>query len=210
MSIKKILAASLASVAAVSAMAVVAFADGEKAISYTEEWTDVKIIDDAAPDVTALLGDAAPEDVESITFTSQGVTKWCIGANTVGDKDWTQTDSAAFSNGEGGDWFGDGSVVTVPAADIDWTRSNLCFKLGVNEATGEDSKVTWVVNMKAADAATDDTAADTATDTTDAAVTTDAAAPSEANSDTGVEGIAAVLGVAAVAAGAMIVAKKRK
>lgn len=205
MSIKKILAASLASVAAVSAMAVVAFADGEKAISYTEEWTDVKIIDDAAPDVTALLGDAAPEDVESITFTSQGVTKWCIGANTTGGN-WTQTDSGKFSNGEGGDWYGDGSVVTVPAADIDWTLSNLCFKLGVNEATGEDSKITWVVNKKAADAApADDAATDTATD-----AATDTAAPTEANSDTGVEGVAAVLGVAAVAAGAMIVAKKRK
>lgn len=41
--------------------------------------------------------------------------------------------------------------------------------------------------------------------------TTDTTTPGdEANTDTGVEGVAAVVGVAAVAAGAMIVAKKRK
>lgn len=71
---------------------------------------------------------------------------------------------------------------------------------------------------KAADQAANDVAAPEAGDGNAVTTGTDTAAPAgdkapatdKDNPDSGVEGVAAVLGVAAVAAGALVVAKKRK
>ena len=204
MSMKKIIACTAASVVAASALAVAASAvtitsdavvdgQGSYTFGYVDAWYDLKLIDDANPGViSGLLGEGVdPADVESITFTTEGDGKWMVCYDGV--EGWTQPDDDFFNASKAGD------VVTLNASDINWEKENLCVKVGINAAdedTGADFVLKWTVNMK--DAGTDAPAdTDTTTDTT-------------TNVDTGVEGVAAVLGVAAVAAGAMIVAKKRK
>ena len=86
-----------------------------------------------------------------------------------------------------------------------------------NDATVEKVEVLGAggVVLTANNAAPDDTTPSESTpdDTTPSESTPDENKPEDTNKpnvDTGVEGVAAVIGVAAVAAGAMIVAKKRK
>ena len=192
MSMKKILACTAASVVAVSAMAVAASADEWNA-GYVSGWTDKALITDNT-DVSGLFGDADPADVESITFTATGADEWGIGFDSVDG--WWQSDSSSDEQA----WWDSSKEFTLPVDQIDFSKDALCFKLCANLSTGEeDLVISWTLNMKEAGADADSTA-DAGEETTGDAT----------NADTGVEGVAAVLGVAAVAAGAMIVAKKRK
>ena len=202
MSMKKILAAASASVLAVSAVSVMASADATKyTVDYVESWTDFKLIDekDVAGSVATNLGaDVDLKSVKSITVTSHGVTKWQWGYNNTVDG-WSQCPDDAP--------LGDGDTYTFENIDVE--KEDLCIKMGVTTA---DDGAYFDVEVKTADAeapAESAPAESAPAESTPAAdnTTSDATKP---NPDSGVEGVAAVLGVAVVAAGAMVVAKKRK
>ncbi|MGN0597423.1 MAG: hypothetical protein ACI4J1_08880 [Ruminiclostridium sp.] len=98
----------------------------------------------------------------------------------------------------------DGLAADASATPIDkavgaWTTMEVTFTVSGTGVAGDAAE-----DDAAADDATADTTADTTTDTT-TTTTGDKTTP-----DTGVEGVAAVAGLAIVAAGAVIVAKKRK
>ncbi|MCI5579322.1 MAG: hypothetical protein MR364_07490 [Oscillospiraceae bacterium] len=197
MSMKKILAAASASVLAVSAVSVMASADATKyTVDYVESWTDFKLVDekDVAGSVATNLGaDVDLKSVKSITVTSHGVTKWQWGYNNTVDG-WSQCPDDAP--------LGDGDTYTFENIDVE--KEDLCIKMGVTTA---DDGAYFDVEVKTADA--EAPAESAPAESTPAAdnTTSDATKP---NPDSGVEGVAAVLGVAVVAAGAMVVAKKRK
>lgn len=198
MSMKKILAAASASVLAVSAVSVMASADATKyTVDYVESWTDFKLIDetDVAGSVAKNLGaDIDVKSIKSITVTSHGVTKWQWGYEAADG--WSQcADDAAL---------GDGDTYTFENINVE--KEALCVKVGVTTA---DDGAYFDVEVKTADAETPAESTPAADESTPAAdnTTSDATKP---NPDSGVEGVAAVLGVAVVAAGAMVVAKKRK
>ena len=201
MSMKKILAAASASVLAVSAVSVMASADATKyTVDYVESWTDFKLIDDAdvAGSVATNLGaDTDVKSIKSITVTAHGVTKWQWGYDAA--EGWSQCPDDAP--------LGDGDTYTFENINVE--KENLCVKLGVTTA---DDGAYFDVEVKTADAeapAESAPAESAPAESTPAAdnTTSDATKP---NPDSGVEGVAAVLGVAVVAAGAMVVAKKRK
>lgn len=234
MSMKKILAAAAASVVAVSAVSTLAFADDftkTDATGYVDAWTCVNLIGDtvAYDDTTAkenfgvdTVADLA--NIESITFTSTADTgEWTIGYDAVDG--WKQGDSAAIGGKTEAGFCKGADTLTI--SDINWAKGDgMCIKICYNN--GDDCSVTWTVKMK--DGAGTDTPADstadnttsgaddanstvadsTATDSTAADSTADTTTSDKGNVNTGVEGVAAVLGVAVVAAGAMVVAKKRK
>lgn len=195
MSMKKIMACTAASVVAASTMAAAAFA-GEINFGYVSGWvsTDWGTKDDI---VANLFEGNDPSTVESITFTATGADEWGIGYQGVDG--WWQTDS----NSDEQSWWDSSKEFTLPADQIDIEADNAFFKVCANLShEEEDLVVTWTLNMKDGSSTTGEATVD--------AGSGDAATGDTANSDTGVEGVAAVLGVAAVAAGAMIVAKKRK
>ena len=201
MSMKKILAAASASVLAVSAVSVMASADATKyTVDYVESWTDFKLIDDAdvAGSVATNLGaDTDVKSIKSITVTAHGVTKWQWGYDAA--EGWSQCPDDAP--------LGDGDTYTFENINVE--KENLCIKMGVTTA---DDGAYFDVEVKTADAeapAESAPAESAPAESTPAAdnTTSDATKP---NPDSGVEGVAAVLGVAVVAAGAMVVAKKRK
>ena len=206
MSMKKILAAASASVLAVSAVSVMASADATKyTVDYVESWTDFKLIDDAdvAGSVATNLGaDTDVKSIKSITVTAHGVTKWQWGYDAA--EGWSQCPDDAP--------LGDGDTYTFENINVE--KENLCVKLGVTTA---DDGAYFDVEVKTADAeapaesapAESAPAESAPAESTPAADNTNSDA-TKPNPDSGVEGVAAVLGVAVVAAGAMVVAKKRK
>ena len=196
MSMKKILAAASASVLAVSAVSVMASADATKyTVDYVESWTDFKLIDDAdvaGSAATNLGADIDIKSIKSIKVTAHGVTKWQWGYDAA--EGWSQCPDDAP--------LGDGDTYTFENINVE--KENLCVKMGVTTA---DDGAYFDVEVNTADAeapaGSDPGGSTRAADNT----TSDATKP---NPDSGVEGVAAVLGVAVVAAGAMVVAKKRK
>ena len=197
MSMKKILAAASASVLAVSAVSVMASADATKyTVDYVESWTDFKLIDDAddaGSAATNLGADIDIKSIKSITLTAHGVTKWQWGYNNTVDG-WSQCPDDAP--------LGDGDTYTFENINVE--KENLCVKMGVT--TADDGAYFDVEVQTAGDEAPAESAPAESTPAADN-TTSDATKP---NPDSGVEGVAAVLGVAVVAAGAMVVAKKRK
>lgn len=195
MSMKKILAAASASVLAVSAVSVMASAEATKyTVDYVESWTDFKLIDDAdvAGSAAKNLGaDTDVKSIKSITVTAHGVTKWQWGYDAA--EGWSQCPDDAP--------LGDGDTYTFENINVE--KENLCVKMGVTTA---DDGAYFDVEVKTADAEAPAESTPESTPATDN-TTSDATKP---NPDSGVEGVAAVLGVAVVAAGAMVVAKKRK
>ncbi len=193
MNIKKILAATAASVVAVSAMAVVASAAEITVPANATAWADVEIFADYDA-LSKLLDDGkTPEDIETIVLKSDGSAVG-IGYHAAdADLTWTQpTDSDENA------WFTD--TLTLNASDISLTKDKAYLKAFGNNI--EDPAVLTVTfTYKTADAAPSDSESKPEESKTDAPAN---------NVNTGVEGVAAVVGVAAVAAGAMIVSKKRK
>ena len=196
MSMKKILAAASASVLAVSAVSVMASADATKyTVDYVESWTDFKLIDDAdvaGSAATNLGADIDIKSIKSITVTAHSVTKWQWGYDDA--EGWSQCPDDAP--------LGDGDTYTFENINVE--KENLCVKMGVT--TADDGAYFDVEVQTAGDEAPAESAPAESTPAADN-TTSDATKP---NPDSGVEGVAAVLGVAVVAAGAMVVAKKRK
>lgn len=193
MNIKKILAAAVASVMAVSTLAVSAFAGkgdipGSGASDRMFEYK-------GKDKIAEFLEGNKPEDLESITFKGDGT--FTIAYDKAGSG-WYQSDEGAKN-----EW-------TIPASDFDWAKADQCIKFcAYHSDAGEDPiTVEWTFNKKAAAATT--AAATTAAEA--AATTAGAAAPADdkGNADTGVEGVAVVASLAVLAAGAIVVAKKRK
>lgn len=194
MSIKKIMAAAAVSVAAVSAMAVVASAadfTGTIDIEKGDGWKDIAIVS-KTDDIPKLIGDADPSTVDTIKFTTDGV-DFLVGFDGVDG--WTQPEEFT-------------QETTINGSDINWEKSDICVKVAHNGAA-DPVTISWTVTFKEA-APAESTPEETPSESTSEETPSESAPAAPGNVDTGVEGVAVVLGVAAVAAGALIVAKKRK
>ncbi len=220
MSIKRILAAAAASVVTVSAMSAVAFAgitnasdaNGNYMVDLIEEGYTVT---DVYGLTVTISGDYADTGVGGGIGFNSASTGWAqhVWGNADAGKEITLTednkvtlllDAPAFADSDAND-------PTNPYAQV-WIA-----QWWGNDATVEKVEVLGAggVVLTANNAAPDDTTPSESTpdDTTPSESTPDENKPEDTNKpnvDTGVEGVAAVIGVAAVAAGAMIVAKKRK
>ncbi|MCM1165037.1 MAG: hypothetical protein NC299_11305 [Lachnospiraceae bacterium] len=208
MSIKRILAAAAASVVAVSAMATVASA----ATNLLEEPFDVGTgWDKAAMFSFEQFTDVKVGDVIAVTFTidtTQDYNLVYVGENSNG---WSKLKCSSFAEGglveknqEDGHAvvIGDGTVnYTLTADDVDALQfAGLIVKgYGITVTAVEVGEAGTVTAPTPAPAAADNTATDNNGGSTTAS-----------NVDTGVGSVAMVVGAAALAAGAMIVAKKRK
>ena len=213
MKMKKILAAAAASVVAVSAMSVMASADtGAWEVGYVDGWTTSN--ESGTPTDIGLTLDVLKAADEITLTATDDVTEWGVGVDKADG--WYQTDTNE------GAWISGGSI-TLKASDLNFAKDNFCLKICVN-ASGDNGKITW--ETKGAGAPAESTPAESTpaesapaesapaesapAESAPAASTPAADDTSKGNVNTGVEGVAAVLGVAVVAAGAMVVAKKRK
>lgn len=231
MNIKKIIAGAAASALAVSAMAVAASAGTvTSSIQYAA--------DDGSGNYQVFLsGDAIggdpygldPSQIASYDVTlswEAGEEDWVGGACIVQYESggwWTQIGDYA-NDGENRTWgnlkSGDTFNVVLPAAipadepAVILTFQNYAGDIAVNidKIVLKDASGNAILTLPAeaaAPAATEATEAATAA-AGDTSVAATAAAADKNNADTGVEGVAAVAGIAIVAAGAVVVAKKRK
>lgn len=226
MNIKKIIAGVAASALAVSAMAVAASAAGPitTSIGYAA--------DDGNGNFQVFLsGDAVggdlynldPSQIASydVTFSFEaGEEDWVGGACIIQYESggwWTQIgdygtdDGRTWGNLKSGDTF---NVVLPDAIPADEQSVILTFQnysdgiaVNIDKIVLKDASGNAILTLPAEAAAPAATEATTAAagDTSAAAATTD-----KNNADTGVEGVAAIAGIAIVAAGAVVVAKKRK
>ncbi|MCM1300084.1 MAG: hypothetical protein NC228_11020 [[Eubacterium] siraeum] len=210
MSIKKILAAAVASVMAVSAMAVTAFAaDGSADIPDANAADRQVEFKNAAFD-SDFVGSVNPEDIESITFKADG--DFTLGYHQAGDAAWIAMDND--------DVIKAGTEYTLEASKLNFdTSMDRCVKFCAYYTGSADNypdpiTVEWTFNLKAGEAAANEEAPATEA-AAEAPAAENAAAANTApadkgNADTGVEGVAVVASLAVLAAGAIVVAKKRK
>ena len=214
MSIKKILAAAAASVLTVGAMSVAASA---AALNLTVK---------GQPDMTL--------DSNSVGKPEGGDFSWAAD-DFIGDIDVSEivkieadiTVDSGYCNGAiGGNVDGswDAYNYVVESADkttVSWTLDgelDETFQIQVwwiNPIYDEDGELAGngtltISDVRLLDANGNDLAAAAANPAPTETPTTTPDDTSKPNTDTGVEGVAAVVGVAVVAAGAMVVAKKRK
>ncbi len=204
MKMKKILAAAAASVVAVSAMAVVASA----AITNPNDGT-TKYIFDAAADLGDKVGDCYGVTV-SITAAAADLPEGIGGGICANNDPFTWTE---FGNdGSGKAIITDGKTITLKG-DSALFQSD-APQIIIEGWWGSDFSVDGIVyldkdgnDLKSA-APAESTPEESKPEESKTEEST--SAPATNNVETGVEGVAAVVGVAAVAAGALIVAKKRK
>lgn len=224
MSIKKILAAAAASVVAVSAMSVAAFAGIANATDSNGNY----LVDLIAEGYTVT-------DVYGVTFTISGD----YAETGVGGGVGFNSPSTGWAQHEWGN-DGAGKEITLTAdnkvtllgdapvfAETDTTAADPYAQVWISQWWGNDATVEKVevlgkdgVVLEATAPAPEDSTPEESTpeESTPEESKPEESKPEETSSepaapnnvDTGVEGVAAVLGVAAVAAGALIVAKKRK
>ena len=218
MNIKKFVAGAVASVVAVSAMAVAASAATVNVDASKLLWGDpedkgnfrIEIYNEYGttkdnPPIN--IGDIAGASQISVTFTLSGAPSGDYTATlgfadaAWGAQDW---DSTVAVTGDGTytltsttftDPLADGAVVFV--IDI----AEMGADAGISQDEDYDMSVITVSNVSV----TTTTAGDAANGSTDGA----GADPNKGSPDTGVEGVAVVAGLAIIAAGAVVVAKKR-
>lgn len=208
MKIRKILAALAATVVAVSAMAVSAFAV-EINKDMKSHWTESTIID--AETFSSEFADATPDSVFTLTLEvdgsladKKGHEYWCVKP-MVNDTGWPFIDNLiGVTLSEGKDTYvvnpGDTYIKFQIPADVLETlnQTGLAFM-------GHGVKLLELT------CSNDETLPAPAADTAPAAGNVDAATDSSKGSpDTGIADVAAVAGIAVLAGGAFIVAKKRK
>ncbi len=208
MKIRKILAALAATVVAVSAMAVSAFAV-EINKDMKSHWTESTIID--AETFASEFADATPDSVFTLTLEvdesladKKGHEYWCV-KTMVNDTGWPFIDNLiGVTLSEGKDTYvvnpGDTYIKFQIPADVLETlnQTGLAFM-------GHGVKLLELT------CSNDETLPAPAADTAPAAGNVDAATDSSKGSpDTGIADVAAVAGIAVLAGGAFIVAKKRK
>ncbi len=239
MNMKKILAGALASVMAVSSMAVFASADdsyeyelaGQLDVSFNEdvgEWPagatgTAKIGDEVT--ITWDLGDTVKLAGNYLGLKTKGVAwsteegaenpKFTLVSLKADDRD-VHVDTAKLFCGDNDSAAGNLKVTFMNEWD-----ENTKGKPAVNVAdiNGEEGfqKLTLVYKIEAASAGTTSADATDAPEGTTAAGTqkpagnTDVKDPAKGDApNTGIEGVAVVAGLAVLAAGAIVVAKKRK
>ncbi|MDE7362366.1 MAG: NPXTG-anchored protein [Oscillospiraceae bacterium] len=223
MSIKRIIAAAAASVVAVSAMSVAAFAGIANATDSNGNY----LVDLIAEGYNVA-------DVYGVTFTISGdFAETGVGGGIGFNSASTGWDQHEWGNADAAKEISlteDNKVtylVDHPAfAESDTTGENPYAQVWISQWWGNDATVESVEVLGAdgvvleatapADPEPDPAPADPEPDPAPADPEPDPApadpepSPAPTSVDTGVEGVAAILGVAAVAAGAMIVSKKRK
>lgn len=239
MNIKKILAASTASVLAVSAMAVVAsagemtcsfgFNDDESAGNYqlliggdnaVSEAAGLDVTKIASFDLTLSFDDK--KDEGNVDEDGNPVFEWAGGAVVVQSDSlnhWTELgawenaegNGKKYENVESGKSFhvdlGD-KVFTAEDTYAAVTLQSYGIVSNIDAITFYDATGAVLLALPAAEPPAESTPAEsTPAESTPAESTGD---DTKTPVETGVKGVAAVLGVAVVAAGAMVVAKKRK
>ena len=206
MKIRKILAALAATVVAVSAMAVSAFAV-EINKDMKSHWTESTIID--AETFSSEFADATPDSVFTLTLEvdgsladKKGHEYWCVKP-MINDTGWPFIDNLiGVTLSEGKDTY------VVNPGD---TYIKFQIPADVLETLNETGLAFMGHGVKLLDLtfSNDETLA--AADPEPAAGNVDAATDSSKGSpDTGIADVAAVAGIAVLAGGAFIVAKKRK
>lgn len=189
MSIKKILAAAAASVVAVSAMAVVASADATVTIPAKADgsWSYIEYKGEAK--FKELFGD----DYANLdTVTIKSVDGSVFGYGFQSNSEWTQVEANP-------------GVTEATISDIKTSGDDCCIKFMIDGLYDPiDVTVTWTTKSA------DTTPSESESKPEESKPEESSTAPTNTNVDTGVEGVAVVVGVAAVAAGALVVAKKRK
>ena len=206
MKIRKILAALAATVVAVSAMAVSAFAV-EINKDMKSHWTESTIID--AETFASEFADATPDSVFTLTLEvdeslaeKKGHEYWCVKP-MINDTGWPFIDNLiGVTLSEGKDTY------VVNPGD---TYIKFQIPADVLETLNETGLAFMGHGVKLLDLtfSNDETLA--AADPEPAAGNVDAATDSSKGSpDTGIADVAAVAGIAVLAGGAFIVAKKRK
>lgn len=232
MNIKKIIAGAAASALAVSAMAVAASAGTvTSSIGYSA--------DDGSGNFQVFLsGDAIggdpynldPSQIASYDVTlsfEAGEEDWVGGACIIQYESggwWTElgtygtdSDGRTWGNLKSGDTINVALSAAIPADEpsVILTFQNYAGDIAVNidKIVLKDASGNAILTLPAeaaAPAATEATEAATEAASAEVGNTSAAAAADKNNADTGVEGVAAVAGIAIVAAGAVVIAKKRK
>lgn len=211
MNMKRILAAAAASVVAVSAMTATVSAD-----QFVNSNNGVNYIVDLLVDGYNAL------EVYGVTFTISGD----FADSGIGGGIGFNSDSTGWAQHEWGNADA-GKEITITEdnkitllmdapvfAESDTTGDNPYAQVWISKWWGNDATVEGVEILGAGGtvlsagsaAPADSTPAESESKTDESKTETD----TKPNVDTGVEGVAAVVGVAAVAAGALVVAKKRK
>lgn len=235
MSIKRILAAAAASVVAAGAMAAVA-----SAATYTETYENtfeaekININTDGTFWSSIQQGFIEKIDELTITYTTaDGDTGFASILTNWGGDEAKDADAVAWAGDGFASWTGAG--IALPEG-VDYVGTTITVKAVINNIDDyvakfietypenedgtdmymysvghDDAEVKKIVKATFAEAAAPDESSTPEDSSSEPAPET----PNDNNGtsnnvDTGVEGVAAVLGVAAVAAGALIVAKKRK
>lgn len=243
MNIKKILAGAVASVMAVSSLAITASAaDLKTEYTYKNSAANLNLDTSGAGFYTqAQLGHIQKIDSLTISYeTADGTTGYALIQTNWGGDPAVEANAFKWDGGSFETWTGanvmlpegvavEGTTMTFTAiTDVasEWAQYIAKYP-DAAEAAAPDMIILTVGGGKgsivaeyasdAAPAETDETPAET-----DAAPAESTAAPAgndtvtnapssdKGNADTGVEGVAAVAGLAIIAAGAVVIAKKRK
>ena len=232
MKMRKILAALSASVVAVSALSIVASADDLMTKTGNEESATKYALD-----FSGLTEDQVKSivKIEAKVSVTSNMVNGCIGFNSVAEEGWfaenqeTKEDAGPVDDSTWSVTVAAGDLAAVdedgnlaPSGEVQFWWVNPLYD-DEGEETGDGTATLKSVtfydaagNAVVAGAAADPATSDPATSdpaTSDPATGDESGANNEQgkpNTSTGIEGVAAVLGVAVVAAGAMVVAKKRK
>lgn len=234
MNIKKFLAGAAASVMAVSAMTVAAsaynatifFADADWYPSGRDEAHGVDITKNGTYTVTASYMGEDAETGGEMVISAEGVVVLCLDidglADALGIEEGSNTDNNPFTDVK---LTVDGKDVAIDASKLVWgniegegkLRLEIYNEYGTTkdnppintaDVVGEEIAITFTFTGFEEDAAAPAETEAAAAPTGDANASAPAA--DKNNADTGVEGVAAIAGIAIVAAGAVVVAKKRK
>ena len=222
MKMKKVLAATAASMFALSAMSVVAFAETDGVASVTKVTmydADGNVVATNGDGSTALMskeGNASSAEIYEIDFS--GLTEEQVGSITKIVADVTLTSdyvNGCIGGNVGGAWSGGDQLELSGSGSF--TRTFTAGDLVAKDDDGNLAPVVqvqfWWVNPVPEEEPDDTSSDETPSDETPSNETPSDTTPddtSKPNTDTGVAGVATVLGVAVLAAGAMVVAKKRK
>lgn len=229
MKIRKFVAAVAASAMAVSAMAVASSAAVTASIPFKDDGGGNWQLFLSGDNKVAEVGDIDPTKVASfditLSFNAAAETDWAGGA-VIAQSDsigWGTIGQWENATGNGKEFEG---VVSGKAFHVDMKNSfaaddgftaivfqNYGIDVNIDAITLYDASGAELISLGGASAPSTEAPAATeapATDGTGAAGDITAPTPDKNSPNTGIEGVAVVAGLAIIAAGAVVVAKKRK
>ncbi len=237
MNIKKMIAGAVASVMAVSSLAIAASAaDFKTEYTYKNSAANLNLDTSGTGFYTqAQLGHIQKIDSLTISYeTADGATGYALIQTNWGGDSAVEANAFKWDGGSFETWTGanvilpdgvavEGTTMTFTAiTDVasEWTQYIAKYP-DAAEAAAPDMIILTIGGGKgsiiaeyasdAAPAETDETApAETTAAPAGEDTVTNAPSSDKGNADTGVEGVAAVAGLAIIAAGAIVIAKKRK